>query len=110
MALIGIDLGTTNTALAFVGEAGVEDFPIEQLVQPGELAHRQVLPSFLYLPAGPEVEAGALALPWDPAPGLVTGGLARRLAEAAPGRGIRSAKSWLCHAGVDRALPAGHCL
>src|SRR5262245_62919935 len=99
---VGIDLGTTNSAVAVAADDGVRDFAVAQLVAPGETAPRPVLPSFLYLPAGPELPAGALALPWDAARPFVVGELARAQGAAVPGRLVASAKSWLCHAGVDR--------
>ena len=99
---VGIDLGTTNSAVAVADDEGVHDFPIAQLVAPSEAAGRPVLPSFLYLPAGPELPEGSLALPWDPARPYVVGELARTQGAAVPGRLVSSAKSWLCHAGVDR--------
>jgi molecular chaperone DnaK (HSP70) len=99
---VGIDLGTTNSAVAVADDEGVHDFPVAQLVAPGEIALRPVLPSFLYLPAGPELPAGSLALQWDATRDYVVGELARSQGAAVPGRLVASAKSWLCHAGVDR--------
>ena len=70
--LIGIDLGTTNSALAYLdvrhargGKPDIRPFPVPQLVAPGELRDRPLLPSFLYLPGEGEQPAGALKLPWD---------------------------------------------
>src|SRR4051794_21730126 len=71
--LVGIDLGTTNSALAFVdtakkargGRPDVQTFPVPQLVAPGEVGERSLLPSFLYLPGPHDLPAGATALPWD---------------------------------------------
>jgi len=103
---VGIDLGTTNSAMASVdleGEGGVEDFPILQVVAPGETERRETLPSFLYEATAGEAEGGALKVPWSQ--GLstsVVGILARDRGAQAPGRLVASAKSWLCHAGVDR--------
>jgi molecular chaperone DnaK (HSP70) len=102
---IGIDLGTTNTACAFARAGEVHDFAIPQLVAPGEVAARPTLPSFVYLPAGAELPAGALALPWDRGRGYAVGELARAQGALVPGRLIASAKSWLCHGGVDREAP-----
>ena len=103
---VGIDLGTTNSAMAFVdleGAGGVEDFPILQVVAPGETERRETLPSFHYEATEGEAEFGALNVPWSQ--GLstsVVGVLARDRGAQAPGRLVASAKSWLCHAGVDR--------
>jgi molecular chaperone DnaK (HSP70) len=110
--LVGIDLGTTNTVLAYAapGTQQVETFAIEQLVAPGEVAPAPLLPSARYHPAAGELPEGALQLPWaatDPAgvPDAVAGRLARLLGASTPGRLVASAKSWLSHHGVDRTAP-----
>ena len=108
--LIGIDLGTTNSALAYVDldkrSPGVlEHFRVPQLVAPGEMQPRDLLPSFLYLPGPHDLPTGATALPWDPAAKDVVGEFARNHGSRIPGRLVTSAKSWLCHAGVDRSAP-----
>src|SRR5215472_8107130 len=108
--LVGIDLGTTNSALAYVdttrpnkgGRLDIRTFPVPQLVQPGEVKERPLLPSFLYLPSEHDLPAGATALPWDPQRKYVVGEFARNHGGRIPGRLVSSAKSWLCHAGVDR--------
>jgi DNA-K related protein/Hsp70 protein len=110
--LVGIDLGTSNTVLAYV-EAGSEDihvFEIEQLVGPGEVAARPLLPSVRYHAAPGELSAGDLQLPWPAAAAAqadraVVGRLARSLGAQVPGRLVTSAKSWLSHASVDRTAP-----
>src|SRR5262249_2184503 len=109
--LIGIDLGTTNSALAYIdlqpkprgGRPEVHSFPIPQLIGPGQVGQRPLLPSFLYLPGPHDLPAGATALPWDPARAYVVGEFARNHGARVPGRLVTSAKSWLCHAGVDRS-------
>src|SRR5438876_7319355 len=109
--LIGIDLGTTNSALAYVdlqrkskaGRPEVRTFSIPQLVAPGELASRSLLPSFLYLPGAHDLPAGSVALPWDASRAYAVGEFARNHGAKVPGRLVTSAKSWLCHAGVDRS-------
>lgn len=111
--LIGIDLGTTNSALAYIdlrrvargGKPAIQTFAIPQLVAPGELANRPLLPSFLYLPGPHDLPAGATALPWDVNRSYVVGEFARNRGARIPGRLVTSAKSWLCHAGVDRSSP-----
>ncbi len=108
--VIGIDLGTTNSALAAVdlqrsprtGHPTITPFPVPQLVAAGQLADRPLLPSFLYLPAGHDLPPGALSLPWDQTRGYAVGEFARNHGARVPGRLVTSAKSWLCHAGVDR--------
>ena len=105
---VGIDLGTTNCAVAYQpldGDAKVTAFPIEQLVHPGSVEPRALLPSFLYLPHASEFAPGALALPWDPSRAIVVGELARNHGALSPLRLVSSAKSWLCHPALDRRAP-----
>ncbi len=103
---VGIDLGTTNTAIGAVAldddNAAPAALPILQVVAVNEVHARSLLPSFLYLPTSSELPAGALALPWDSARDFAVGGFAKDRAALVPGRVIASAKSWLSHAGVDR--------
>ncbi|MGF6604238.1 molecular chaperone DnaK (HSP70) [Paraburkholderia sp. GAS448] len=109
---VGIDLGTSNTVVAYV-EAGADDirvFDVDQLVSPGEVGARPLLPSVRYHPAPGELAAGDLQLPWSDAgptdgPPAVIGRLARALGAQVPGRLVASAKSWLSHASVDRLAP-----
>jgi len=110
--LVSIDLGTTNTVLAYAlpGAGQVELLAIEQLVAPGEVAAAPLLPSMRYHPAEGELAPGELQLPWiqqDPAgvERVAVGRLARLLGAQTPGRLVASAKSWLSHAGVDRMAP-----
>ncbi len=104
--IVGIDLGTTNCALAYVDlkDTGprlhIRHFEIPQLVGAGRLGKRPVLPSFLYLP-GPYEEED-LGLPWDPERRYAVGTFARDYGALLPNHLISSAKSWLCHGGVDR--------
>jgi molecular chaperone DnaK (HSP70) len=107
--LVSIDLGTTNTVLAYSepGSDAVQLFAIEQLVAPGEVGKAALLPSLRYHPAEGELAAGELQLPWrlPDVAGVaeVAGGqLARKLGAQVPGRLVASAKSWLSHPGVDR--------
>ncbi|WP_213956616.1 Hsp70 family protein [Variovorax sp. dw_954] len=106
---IGIDLGTTHSALAWVdiagsdGEATVHGtLPIPQLTAPGSVESMPMLPSFLYLPHADEMPAGALALPWAADGQQAVGEMARSRGATTPIRLVSSAKSWLCHPGVDR--------
>src|SRR3954453_17858393 len=107
--VVGIDLGTTNSAVAFVDTEGdgtaVTPFPIPQVTSPGEVEARPTLPSFLLLPTDKEVAPEALSLPWAPRPGHAVGVLARERGAGRPPRVVSSAKSWLCHGGVDRRAP-----
>jgi hypothetical protein len=106
---IGVDLGTTNCALSYVDLAAVEDasgrqqtMPIPQLTGPGMVQERSLLPSFLYLPHADEMAPGDLVLPWGAQPDFIVGELARERGAQTPIRLVSSAKSWLCHAGIDR--------
>lgn len=83
--VIGIDLGTTNSALAYSSGESVEVFSIPQLVNPGEERAEPLLPSFLFLDDPP-----------------IVGVLAQKKGLENAGRLVSSAKSWLSHAGVDR--------
>ncbi|WP_165228708.1 Hsp70 family protein [Aquisphaera insulae] len=107
--LVGIDLGTTNCAVAYVDTKGRERpsadirmFDVPQLVAPGETAPRSMLPSFLYLAGGPELPPGAAHLPWSEGGDRLIGEYARIQGARVPSRLVSSAKSWLCHGGVDR--------
>lgn len=103
--IVGIDLGTTNSAVAFVdtqGDRAITSFEIAQLVAEGSVAERPTLPSFLYLAGEHDVAPGALALPWDAQRAYAVGEFARAQGARVPGRLVSSAKSWLCHGGVDR--------
>lgn len=111
--LVGIDLGTTNTAVAFVdlhqrpksGAVKLHPFPITQVVAAGQVATRPLLPSFLYIPGEQDLPAGSIALPWAPDASDVVGLFARNHGAKVPGRLVSSAKSWLSHPGVDRTAP-----
>ncbi len=112
--LIGIDLGTTNSACAFVDtrvrHPRVRTFEIPQLVAPFALEARPVLPSFLYFGEPREIESGALGVPWNPHPDAAAGVFARDRGAEAPTRQVASAKSWLAHPSIDRRaaiLPRG---
>ncbi len=106
---IGIDLGTTHSALSFfdLASAGAREWRtsllgIQQVTSPGSLEEKVLLPSFLYLPNPEEFPAGSLALPWDRKSGNIVGEFARSHGVKVPSRLVSSAKSWLSHAGVDR--------
>jgi hypothetical protein len=107
---VGIDLGTTNSAVAEVdlsiepagpGEPLPAPMPLEvpQMVARGEIAPRELLPSFIYLPPAHEAVGES-----------VVGVYARERGAQVPGRLVSSSKSWLSHPGVDRRsqlLPQG---
>jgi hypothetical protein len=109
---IGIDLGTTNSALSFydLTEAGPRPWQesmlaVPQLSAPGTVEERMLLPSFLYLPAEAEFADGALALPWNKKASAIVGEFARNHGAKVPTRLVSSAKSWLSHSGADRTAP-----
>ena len=106
--IVGIDLGTTNSAVAFVDTLGkdkhaVRPFLIPQWVDFGTREPRDVLPSFHYEPTAEESDA--LSKIAGHRIDHVVGALARDGGARQPGRQIASAKSWLCHDGVDRSAP-----
>ncbi len=110
--LIGIDLGTTNSAVAYVdtraADPRVRVFEVPQLVAPGEVAPRRQLPSFVYLAGEIDLAPHETRLPWHAAgapQAPVVGELARGQGARMASRMIASAKSWLCHPGVDRQAP-----
>jgi len=108
--LIGLDLGTSNCAVAFTEPRGrsqpaIIDFPVPQLLRLGELAPRSLLPSAIYIPGLHEMPAEATRLPWGGSINVVVGEFARWQGARVPGRLVTSAKSWLCHLGVDRCAP-----
>jgi hypothetical protein len=116
--LIGIDLGTTNSVLAYIDthEARTGHPPVirvlevPQLVTEGEVAAVPGLPSFLYIPGEHDLARERLALPWSERPDTIAGTLARDQGALVPDRQVSSAKSWLVHGGVDRTariLPWG---
>lgn len=104
--VVGLDLGTTNSAMAYVDTSEhprrIRTFATPQLVAPGQLESRETLPSFHYQPAEGEFSAESLQLPWKSAPDYIVGHFARDHGALVPGRTVASAKSWLCHNGVDR--------
>ncbi len=103
--IIGIDLGTTNSALAYArndataGPATI--LPIPQLTAAATVETSNLLPSFLYLGPEHEAAAGAFNLPWGARPYAV-GAWARRQAADVPTRTVAAAKSWLAHSRVNR--------
>jgi molecular chaperone DnaK (HSP70) len=109
---VGIDLGTTNSVIAYAPlpgelpggeepEPSLQLLPIPQLIGPGQVESRVSLPSFLYLPREGEVESLKTALVDDPAHGIA-GHYARQQSAENPQRVVVAAKSWLCHGRVGR--------
>ncbi|OED67351.1 molecular chaperone DnaK [Vibrio splendidus ZS-139] len=111
---VGIDLGTTHCVLSYIDtsneDARVEVMQIPQLTAPGTVETRSQLGSFLYQPHEHEMNSGSRVLPWSSEPKSLVGAIARNLGSKTPIRLVASAKSWLCHSGVNRRdafLPAG---
>ncbi|MGR5341324.1 Hsp70 family protein [Vibrio astriarenae] len=111
---VGIDLGTTHCVLSYIDttdeEARVSVMPVPQLTAPGNVESREQLGSFLYQPHEHEMNPASRVLPWTTEPTALVGAIARNLGSKTPIRLIASAKSWLCHGGVNRRdalLPAG---
>src|SRR4051794_26653887 len=105
--LVGIDLGTSNCAVAYIdaargADSQVLDFEITQAVRPADIRDLPLLPSAIYLPHPSELSTDVYALPWDVAPSHIVGEFARWQGARVPSRLIMSSKSWLSHSGVDR--------
>ncbi len=115
--IVGIDLGTTNSAIAYVDLTApgkrsrkIEFLGVPQLRAPGEIDTLPVLPSFLYIPGPHDSLTGNTGLPWADKREYAVGEIAREQGSLVPGSLVSSAKSWLCHGGVDRTsniLPWG---
>ncbi len=110
--LVGIDLGTTNIAVAYVdttskaaGGPKLHTFHVPQVVAAGQVQEQALLPAFLYIPGPHDLAPGAIDLPWKKGPADAAGSFARNHGAKIPGRQVSSAKSWLCHPGVDRTAP-----
>jgi molecular chaperone DnaK (HSP70) len=110
--IIGIDLGTTNSVVAYT-QANVQPgenpeiklLEIPQLVSSGTVEKREVLPSFVFIPGKHDIAADGLTLPWEDNQDLAVGEFARDRGAELPQRLISSSKSWLCNTMVDRNKP-----
>ena len=109
---VGIDLGTTHCVLSYVDLQQSDDddivqqvMAIPQLTSPGVVEEQSQLPSFLYQAHADELAEGSTTLPWDAQPDYLVGEIARNLGSKTPIRLVASAKSWLCHTGVDCKAP-----
>lgn len=104
--IIGIDLGTTNSAVAYVdmekNPFSIQQFSIPQLVSSGRIESLPTLPSFCYLISKEEWPQGALKLPWKEESSTFVGHFAKIHGARVPTRLIQSAKSWLCNIAADR--------
>lgn len=109
---VGIDLGTTHCVLSYIDIENTDDdqfvlqvMAIPQLTEPGVVEDKTQLPSFLYQAHEAELAEGETSLPWTAKPEFIVGEIARNLGSKTPIRLVSSAKSWLCHAGVDCKSP-----
>ncbi len=102
MKILGIDLGTTNSAMAVADDAPARGVNINQVVGPGEIGERPTLPSFLLLPSEHEVSPAQLQLPWSGPMKYTVGTFARDRGAELPHRLVSSAKSWLSSSSIDR--------
>ena len=117
--VIGIDLGTTNSAVSYVDVAALRDdkstgkkhvekknlvkvFNVPQLTGHGEFTKIPVLPSFLYIPGEYDISKEVLKHPWKKREDLFAGSFARDHGSKIPSRQVSSAKSWLCNQKADR--------
>lgn len=115
--VVGIDLGTTNSAVSYVdlehtGEQKkrIRVFHVPQLTGPGEFTRLKVLPSFLYIPGKYDITREAMAAPWTIEERTrhdknFAGAFARDHGSSTPARLVSSAKSWLCSRSADRKAP-----
>lgn len=107
--ILGIDLGTSNSCLSLceVETRRTRGIDITQVLGPGVIGEKPLLPSALYIPASGEYADGSFALPWEDAASAssVVGTFARERAALVPDRLVTSAKSWLCNPHVDRRAP-----
>ena len=109
--VIGIDLGTTNSVVAYASTDADSDTPsiellqLPQLVAAGTVEAHESLPSFVYLATEAEANNQSLDLPWPSENKTAVGHFARTRSADAPNRSVVSAKSWLCHNKVDRRAP-----
>ncbi|MBF0301942.1 MAG: hsp70 family protein [Desulfamplus sp.] len=114
--VVGIDLGTTNSAVSYVNIAALQEsgydpqhkkraikiFNVPQLISAGEFSPFSVLPSFLYIPGEYDISKESILHPWKREKDMFAGVFAREHGSLVPSRLVSSAKSWLCHARADR--------
>src|ERR1700733_16001386 len=105
---LGIDLGTSNSAIALedFGSGRNEIVEITQILGPNQIAKRPTLPSALYIPHPDEFPEKAVRLPWSKdAADSIIGHFARDHGALIPDRLITSAKSWLSNFHIDPKKP-----
>ena len=105
---LGIDLGTTNSAIAIeefeTGRAEIVE--ITQILAVNQIGERQTLPSALYIPHPDEFKENQVRLPWSKGEGeSIIGHFAFNHGALIPDRLITSAKSWLSNFHVDPKSP-----
>jgi molecular chaperone DnaK (HSP70) len=106
---VGIDLGTTNCAIAYIdserSSIAVQQLRIPQLTASGTVTELSTLPAFCYLTLPQEWPPNSLQLPWADSGDYFVGMLARQQGAKVPTRLVQSAKSWLCHSAANRREP-----
>jgi hypothetical protein len=107
---LGIDLGTSNSAIALseVDSDQTNIIEITQVLGPNQIGEKPTLPSALYIPHPDEFPEGAFPLPWPSDPRSIIGLFARDHGALVPDRLVTSAKSWLSNPHIDprqRSLP-----
>lgn len=112
--IIGIDLGTTNIAVTFVDlnseNKSISLFKVPQIIAPGEIEDLELFPSFCFFFDKKLNKEEMMNPPWNSKSQYTVGSYARDYGATIPNRFISSAKSWLCHSGVerkDKILPWG---
>jgi len=107
--IIGIDLGTTNCTMAYTSirpedkqHPQLEQVSIIQMMAAQTSGNAFTLPSFIYYPLPEELKAKVAELPWNKESPFAIGTYARDRGAELPTRLIASAKSWLCHPGINR--------
>ncbi|MFQ3224430.1 MAG: hypothetical protein ACI8Z5_000679 [Lentimonas sp.] len=105
---LGIDLGTSNSALtvATLADGQLNDLSVLQAVGPNTVEERSGLPSNVYIAAPDEFPADAFNLPgFESSGSRVVGAFARQHGAQVPDRLVASAKSWLCSTQIDHRQP-----
>jgi molecular chaperone DnaK (HSP70) len=110
--IIGIDLGTTNSVVAYTRippsqheKPEITIFSIPQFISAGIIENREVTPSFIYIPTENDLAHDSPGIPWFSDNKMIIGEYARDRGAEIPQRLIASSKSWLCNTLIDRNKP-----
>jgi len=107
---LGIDLGTTNSAIAItdLDSDQAQMFEVTQILGPNQIGEKPTLPSALYIPHRDEFPENSFPLPWedDIRDATIIGHFARDHGALIPDRLITSAKSWLSNPHIDPRRPS----